>query len=661
MQNTTMCKTTLSHSKLNHVLLFVSMFFSATVFSETYLVDFSQFENPGGNWNSLQSNQTTNISLIDDETGLVGAATLSHTFGGVDSNMSGGWTAGNVGWVDTAAVNDGIYSTPNTTMTISGLNNGQTYALDFVAVETAFPSIADFQVHGQFADSNRLGTNALGDDWDTSVDGLNNWLTWDAVSPINSSITLTVSAPGGYTTINAVRIRSVGTPNTPPTASGFSANPTEGVTHIFSTSDFSYNDADADPLNHVLIEQLPGAGTLYVDSNNNDAFDSGEQLNAGSSVTQSNLDAGNLQYIQNGSSSTVFQFEVNDGIEYSSGNYLATLNLSAVPAVINSVNVPPSMTYVTNEDISFSVNFSKNVVVNLNGGTPSITITMDSGTVSAAYQSGSGSSTINFSYTIQAGDFDDNGIIINSLMLNGGTISSNGGLAANLTLNGVGNTSAVNIDGVAPRLQSVTRFNPSSSTTSADQVTLRYTFTEPVNNIQDSNFFSNNPSIISSTNSTPFTSQVYDVTFGGPNLAEFNGTIVFGFITAGVTDMAGNAMTSSNVIGVNENSYQFENLYFIGGTVQGLLSGNYLVLTNQGGDDKIITSNGPYVFDTPLMHNESYEVEIDLQPINPIQPCQLMNATSSINSSDVTDIDLHCELGTDLIYRNGLEQPTNIE
>lgn len=639
------------------IFLLSSLLLISTVAScETYLIDFSQFETPGGNWNSLLSNQTTNVALIDDETGVNGAATLSHTLGGVDSNISGGWTAGNVGWIDTAAVSDGIYSVTNAAVTISGLSNGSTYAIDLVAVETAFPSTADFQVDGQFADSNRLGTNALGDDWNTAVDGLNNWLTWDAVMPNSGSITLSVYAPGGYTTLNAIRIRSVGTPNTPPTATNFTAQVTENQTHTFLTTDFSYSDADADPFDHLVIEQIPAHGVLYLDGNNNDSFDNGEGVHMGESVIKSELDNGNLQYIQNGANNTSFQFEVNDGIESSDQNYVATLNLTPVPAVVNSVSVPNAMTYNANSSLNFSVVFSKIVDVNQNNGTPGLELTIGSSVVMADYQGGSGSNTLNFTYSIQAGDFDNDGIGVNGLLLNNGSIQSNGTVDANLTLNAVGDTSLVFVDAVAPQVQSVTRLNPATSPTSADQVTLRYTFTEAVNNVQDGNFFSNNPSVITSINATSSAADVYDVEFSGSALAEFNGSIVFGLIPSGISDSANNPMNSSAVIGTNNNSYEFINLYFIGGTVNGLLEGNYMVLTNNDGDDEIITTNGPYVFDTPLTHQESYQVDIDLTPIDPIQPCQIFNASAAINGDDVTNIDVTCEVGNDLINRNGFEQ-----
>ncbi|UNY97918.1 hypothetical protein MQE36_12580 [Zhouia spongiae] len=139
--------------------------------------------------------------------------------------------------------------------------------------------------------------------------------------------------------IDDIKIGNLGG-NTTPTASNFTAanGPYENLTYTFSTANFGYNDNDGDPLNHLLIETLPGAGTLYVDADNDDAYDAGEEVSANDQISRTNLDAGNLQYIQNGSTNTSFRFEVNDGAVYSSGNYVATLNVSPVPKVTLSVS-----------------------------------------------------------------------------------------------------------------------------------------------------------------------------------------------------------------------------------------------------------------------------------------------------------------------------------
>jgi len=158
--------------------------------------------------------------------------------------------------------------------------------------------------------------------------------------------------------------------NTTPTASSFTASsgPFEDLTYTFSTSDFGYSDGDGDPLNNLLIESLPAAGTLYVDANGNDALDGGEALSNGSTVSKANLDSGNLQYIQNGSTNTSFQFEVNDGIEDSTGNYTATLNVTAKPTVFLSLSPVARLESNTTNNVltaTLSNTYAQNVTVNL--------------------------------------------------------------------------------------------------------------------------------------------------------------------------------------------------------------------------------------------------------------------------------------------------------
>lgn len=97
------------------------------------------------------------------------------------------------------------------------------------------------------------------------------------------------------------------------------------------------------------------------------------------------------------------------------------------------------------------------------------------------------------------------------------------------------------------------------------------------------------------------------------------------------------------------------NTYFLGGSVSGLLNGNDLLLNN-GGNFKFIEQNGAYIFNTPVPDESDYDVEIYLQPSSPIQPCQVMNGASTISGEDVTNIDVICEAGNDLIFRNGFSQ-----
>lgn len=122
------------------------------------------------------------------------------------------------------------------------------------------------------------------------------------------------------------------------------------------------------------------------------------------------------------------------------------------PAV-TSVSVPANGTYSTGDVLDFDVNFSEQVAVT---GTPSFPVTIGSTTVQATYAGGTGTNVLSFSYTVQTGDLDMDGIAIGAAMaLNGSTIKDLSGNDAALTLNGAGSTSGVLVDAVAPVITSV--------------------------------------------------------------------------------------------------------------------------------------------------------------------------------------------------------------
>ena len=240
--------------------------------------------------------------------------------------------------------------------------------------------------------------------------------------------------------------------NTPPVAANFTVldGPYESLIYTFNTSDFGYSDADGDVMDHLLIETIPTVGILYLDANDNDLFNEGEEVAINDQISKADLDAGNLQYFQNGAVDSSFQFDVNDGKEYSSNTYTAMLNIVA-KAVVNSVAVPPNATYVGGENLDFTVNFNNDVYVNSTGGTPRLGVLIGNAQSYAGYISGSGTGTLMFRYTIQFGDFDTDGISVNDLTTNGGTIKDAGYNDANLSLNNIGSTANVFVDAAAPK------------------------------------------------------------------------------------------------------------------------------------------------------------------------------------------------------------------
>ncbi|HEX2934481.1 MAG TPA: Ig-like domain-containing protein [Bacteroidales bacterium] len=123
-----------------------------------------------------------------------------------------------------------------------------------------------------------------------------------------------------------------------------------------------------------------------------------------------------------------------------------------LPPLVKSVTVPANGTYINGQNLSFTVNFSKSVIVA--SGTPYIPVTLNTGgTVMATYASGSGSSALTFRYTIVSGQEDADGISLGTA-IDGGTLQSKDAtpLTANLKLNNVSSTVNVMVDANAPAI-----------------------------------------------------------------------------------------------------------------------------------------------------------------------------------------------------------------
>lgn len=223
------------------------------------------------------------------------------------------------------------------------------------------------------------------------------------------SLTFTgVSVGGGLAPTplidNVIIVAGVASSNTAPTASSFTASngPYEALTHTFSTADFSYSDDDSDALDHVLIEAVPAAGTLYLDADNDDDYDAGEEVSISNQISKTNLDAGHLQYVQNGSTNTSFQFEVNDGTDDSAGNYVATLNVVGIPTVtLSQTNASLSESATgTTGTVTATLSNSYGAAVTVNLSTSGATVNSDFTISTTSITINSGGTTGNATITI---------------------------------------------------------------------------------------------------------------------------------------------------------------------------------------------------------------------------------------------------------------------
>lgn len=134
-------------------------------------------------------------------------------------------------------------------------------------------------------------------------------------------------------------------------------------------------------------------------------------------------------------------------IDNTASNMLSLDYDGTAPAVI-SVDVPSDDIYHNGDVLTFTVHCSENVTVS---GAPSLELIIGTTTVQAAYVSGTGTSALTFSYTVQPGDLDMDGIALGSnLVLNGSTLQDAAGNAAALALNNLGNTSGVLVNTQRP-------------------------------------------------------------------------------------------------------------------------------------------------------------------------------------------------------------------
>jgi len=128
------------------------------------------------------------------------------------------------------------------------------------------------------------------------------------------------------------------------------------------------------------------------------------------------------------------------------------VKVDAVGPKINALNTSGNRTYKLGDKLSFEVSFDENVNVIQNGSDkPYIDITIGSEVVKAEYDSGTGTSKLNFCYTVKSGDKDTNGIDLHYRILsNGGTLEDALGNDSILSSIGTFNLSGIIVDAAAP-------------------------------------------------------------------------------------------------------------------------------------------------------------------------------------------------------------------
>jgi len=235
--------------------------------------------------------------------------------------------------------------------------------------------------------------------------------------------------------------------------SALTAGETSAVTIVFNEAVTGFTTADL----------MVANGTL----NGLSSSDGGITWTANLTPTAGITEATNLLTLNN---SGIADLAGNTGTGTTSSNNYA---IDTLAPVISSVSVPANGIYGAGTALNFTINFSEAITVNTSGGTPYIALVIGTHTHHASYISGSGSSALQFSTTVQAGWLDTNGITVGMLSLNGGTLKDVAGNDAVLTLNSVGSTAAVLVDGIAPDAPSAPTLQSASDSghSSSDGIT----------------------------------------------------------------------------------------------------------------------------------------------------------------------------------------------
>ncbi|KKZ10900.1 MAG: hypothetical protein TH68_09605, partial [Candidatus Synechococcus spongiarum 142] len=113
-------------------------------------------------------------------------------------------------------------------------------------------------------------------------------------------------------------------------------------------------------------------------------------------------------------------------------------------------------------------------------------------------------------------------------------------------------------DTTAPQV-SITRQSPSTSHTNANSLTWQVTFSEPVQNVDKTDFQVSNTTADLTVSQEVEGSSVYQVTASGGNLSTLNATVTLSFdVSHNIQDTSGNALASNPTLGT-DNSFVVDN------------------------------------------------------------------------------------------------------
>ncbi|WP_343524609.1 MBG domain-containing protein [Pedobacter sp.] len=274
----------------------------------------------------------------------------------------------------------------------------------------------------------------------------------NSVSPNSNTNTFTIDTTSPTVVVTSSAGGSGGsTPNSP---IPFTVTFSEAVTN-FVAGDITAGNA--------TINGFSGSGNTYT-------FNA---VPAASGTVTINIAANAAQDLAGNGNAASAQFQI---------NYTPVVS---GPTITGLSSTAANATYGVGNTLDLTIDFSNPVTVT---GTPQLTLETGSIDRVVNYISGSGSGTLVFSYTVQAGDVsaDLDYAGTTALNLNGGTIKDGSGNNAILTLpapgaaGSLGANKNIIIDGILPTVSSVNSANANGTYKLGDVIAVTVNFSEPV-------------------------------------------------------------------------------------------------------------------------------------------------------------------------------------
>jgi len=343
---------------------------------------------------------------------------------------------------------------------------------------------------------------------------------------------------------------------TPTVATGGAVTYTSGHAAVTLDSTATATNPDGEGLASATVSitgGLASGDTLSFENGaNHITFGDGNTINASFSAGtlsltgfataaeyQSALDSVAFSTTSTSAADRTASWSVSDGI-LSSGTSTSTVHVLTAPAVTSESHTSSSGSHIdAGKTVTFSVTFSSPVTVTT-GANGAPTLQLNDSEV-ASYSSGSGTSTLTFSYTVQPGDTASDLKATSFVALPAGTTIKDGS-GNNADLSGfTAIDTGVQVDTTAPSISSISLASGSPNHGSSEAFTV--TFSEAVTGV-DATDFTATTSGASDTGISvlPVSGSVYTVTING---VTGDGTVGLNLNSSGtgINDLAGNALS----------------------------------------------------------------------------------------------------------------------